>query len=89
MEVGVRISGQGNQSGTEHTFTENVSAGGARVTSSRPWKLNDRLTFATLGGSFKAAARVAYCKAVPAKGFVIGLEFMGPPTGQWVIAGAS
>ena len=88
MELGVRISGGNDQPGTEHTFTENVSAGGARVVTSRPWKLNDRLNFATLTGSFSAAARVAYCHAVPAKGFAIGLEFLGAPQGQWVVSPA-
>ena len=43
MEVGVHISGHSAHPGTETTFTENVSARGARVVSTRKWKINDRL----------------------------------------------
>ena len=86
MEVGVQISGHPALPGTESTFTENVSARGARVLSTRRWKTGDRLTIATLTGSFRAMARVAYCQLVPESGFAVGVEFV-EPTGQWVIAG--
>ena len=85
MEVGVQISGHPALPGTESTFTENVSARGARVLSTRRWKTGDRLTIATLTGSFRAMARVAYCQLVPESGFAVGVEFV-EPTGQWVIA---
>jgi PilZ domain len=86
MEVGVHISGHPVLPGTESTFTENVSSRGARVLSTRRWKPGDRLTIATLTGSFRAMARVAYCQLVPEAGFAVGLEFL-ELTGQWVIAG--
>jgi hypothetical protein len=85
MEVGVRIIGHPEMPGTETTFTENVSPRGARVLSVRRWKQNDRLTIATLTGSFRALARVAYCQLVPQEGFAVGLEFL-EPNGRWVIA---
>lgn len=85
MEVGVHISGHAGLPGTETTFTENVSPKGARVLSVRRWKQNDRLTIATLTGSFRALARVAYCQLVPEEGFAVGLEFL-EPDGKWVIA---
>jgi PilZ domain len=88
MEVGVRISGHLSAPGTESTFTENVSSHGARVISTRHWKINDHLTIATLTGSFQALARVAYCRTTPEIGFVVGVEFLRP-TGEWVIRGAS
>jgi len=69
----------------ETTFTENVSPRGARVLSVRRWKQNDRLTIATLTGSFRAIARVAYCQLVPEEGFAVGLEFI-EPSGKWVVA---
>jgi hypothetical protein len=53
--------------------------------SARRWKQNDRLTIATLTGSFRALARVAYCQLVPEEGFAVGLEFI-EPNGKWVIA---
>src|SRR6202167_6289070 len=85
MEVGVHITGHGAQPGTESTFTENVSSRGARVLSTRRWKTGDQLTIATLTGSFRAMARVAYCQLVPKAGFAVGLEFL-EPSGQWVVA---
>ncbi|MFY9804728.1 MAG: hypothetical protein WA211_12250 [Candidatus Acidiferrales bacterium] len=85
MEVGVQISGHPALPGTESTFTENVSPRGARVLSVRRWKPGDRLTIATLTGSFRAIARVAYCQLVPESGFAVGLEFV-EPKGNWVVA---
>jgi PilZ domain len=84
MEVGVRISGHRLLPGAETTFTENVSPRGARVFTNRHWKTNERLTIATLTGSFRALARVAYCHTVPDNGFAVGLEFLDP-VGNWVM----
>jgi hypothetical protein len=88
MEVGVQITGHAALPGTETTFTENVSARGARVVSMRRWKLNERLTIATLTGSFRSIARVAYCELMPQTGFAVGLEFV-ETSGRWVVADSS
>jgi hypothetical protein len=88
MEVGVQISGHNLLPGAETTFTQNVSPRGARVFSTRHWKKNDRLTIATLTGSFRALARVAYCQTVPDNGFAVGLEFLDP-SGNWVMTDVS
>jgi hypothetical protein len=85
MEVGVQISGHHLLPGTETTFTENVSSRGARVLSSRRWKTNERLTIATLTGTFRSVARVAYCQPVPESGFAVGLEFLDS-SGNWVLS---
>lgn len=85
MEVGVHITGHPALPGTETTFTENVSPRGARVLSTRRWRINDRLTITTLTGSFRSIARVAYCEMVPETGFAVGLEFV-EPCGNWVVA---
>jgi hypothetical protein len=84
MEVGVQITGHHSLPGTETTFTENVSSRGARVRSSRRWKPNEQLTIATLTGSFRSVARVAYCQVIPESGFAVGLEFLDP-RGSWVV----
>jgi hypothetical protein len=84
MEVGVHISGHGALPGTETTFTENVSSRGARVLSTRRWKINDQMTVQTLAGGFQCVARVAYCHNVPQAGFAVGLEFV-EPSGGWVV----
>jgi len=88
MEVGVHISGHAKLPGTETTFTQNVSSRGARVLSSRRWKINEQLTISTMAGSFRATARVAYCQSVPGMGFAVGLEFPEPLT-NWFVVGRS
>lgn len=84
MEVGVHISGHDALPGTETTFTENVSSRGARVLSTRRWKINERMMVTTLAGSFQTIARVAYCHTVPQAGYAVGLEFV-EPGGGWVV----
>jgi len=87
MEVGVHISGHHAQPGTEITFTENVSSRGARVLTTRRWKINDRIVVTTLAGSFHSTARVAYCHKVPHAGFAVGVEFV-ETSGGWVVGPA-
>jgi hypothetical protein len=84
MEVGVRISGHVDLPGIETTFTENVSSRGARIMTSRRWRPDDRLTIATLTGSFHSVARVAYCESVPSAGYAVGVEFL-EADGAWVV----
>jgi len=84
MEVGVHISGHGALPGTETTFTENISSRGARVLSTRRWKINDRMMVTAFAGSFQSVARVAYCHTVPQAGFAVGLEFV-EPSGGWIV----
>lgn len=63
-------------------LTENVSAHGARVVSSNPWKLNDRLNLWSLPGDFRARARVVYCEPLGRSSFAIGLQLLAS-TGEW------
>lgn len=88
MEVEVQIYGHTILPGTESTFTENVSARGARVLSTRRWKTNEQLVISTTAGSFRSVARVAYCQPVPRAGYAVGLEFL-EPSGSWVVDGAT
>ena len=66
----------------ERLLTENVSAHGARVVSSNPWKLNDRLNLWSLPGDFRARARVVYCEPLGRNSFAIGLQLLAS-TGEW------
>jgi len=84
MEIPVVLDGHRQVPGTESTFTENVSARGARVVSVRRWEKNERLTLASRTGEFRSSARVAYCQALQGDGFVIGVEFL-EPKGRWVV----
>jgi len=87
MEVAVLVSGHKVTPGIESTFTENVSARGARVVSVRRWDINDRLTLVSRAGDFRSTARVAYCQSLRETGYAVGVEFL-EPDGQWVIQSA-
>ena len=84
MEIPVLIDGHRDVPGRESTFTENVSARGARVISARHWEQGDSLKFASRTGEFRSSARVAYCQSLQGDGFAIGVEFLNPK-GRWVV----
>jgi hypothetical protein len=84
MEIPVVPDGHRQMPGVESTFTENVSARGARVVSTRRWEHGERLTFASRTGEFRSSARVAYCQPLQGDGFAIGVEFL-EPKGRWVV----
>lgn len=84
MEIPVVLDGHRHSPGTETTFTENVSAKGARVTSVRRWDKGESLTFASRTGEFRSSARVAYCQSLHGDGYAIGVEFL-EPIGRWVV----
>jgi hypothetical protein len=84
MEIPVVLDGHRRTPGTESTFTENVSARGARVVSSRRWEKGEALTFGLRTGEFRSLARVAYCQPLHGDGYAVGVEFLDP-TGRWVV----
>jgi hypothetical protein len=84
MEIPVLIDGHREAPGSEATFTENVSAHGARVVSVRRWEQGEPLVFASRTGEFRSPARVAYCQPLQGSGFAIGVEFL-EPKGRWVV----
>ena len=84
MEIPVLLDGHRQTPGTESTFTENVSARGARVVSTRRWESGERLTFASRTGEFRSSARVAYCQPLHGDGYAVGVEFL-ETKGRWVV----
>ena len=84
MEIPVFIDRHRLAPGSESTFTENVSARGARVVSTRRWEQHEKLIFASCTGDFRSSARVAYCQPLQGEGFAIGVEFL-QPQGRWVV----
>ena len=87
MEVGCYLEGNREVPGAEATFTENVSARGARVVSVRRWEQNDQLVFVSRNGEFRSSARVAYCQPLQGDGFAIGVEFL-EVKGRWIVQNA-
>jgi len=87
MEVPVVLDGHLHLPGAESTFTENVSASGARVLSIRQWDRNATVSFASRSGEFRSVARVAYCQSLRGSGYAIGVEFL-EPQGRWVVESA-
>jgi diaminopimelate epimerase len=88
MEIPVMLEGHRQMPGVESTFTENVSAKGARVMSMRRWEKGAPLTFASGTGEFRSAARVAYCQPLRGDGYAVGVEFL-EPVGRWVVESAN
>ena len=62
--------------------TENVSARGARVVTSRPWQPNDRLNLRSLLGDFRSRARVVYCQSLKNGSYALGLQLFAA-VGHW------
>jgi hypothetical protein len=84
MEIPVILNGHRTSPAAESTFTENVSARGARVVSARHWDKGEALTFVSRTGEFRSLARVAYCQPLRGNGYAIGVEFLDP-AGRWVV----
>ena len=84
MEIPVMLEGHRQLPGVETTFTENVSAKGARVISVRHWEKDARVTLASRSGEFRSSARVAYCQPIHGHGYAIGVEFL-EAKGRWVV----
>jgi len=88
MEIPVVLEGNRHLPGVESTFTENVSARGARVVSIRHWDKDAKLVLASRTGEFRSSARVAYCHPLRGDGYAVGLEFL-EPKGRWVVESAN
>jgi len=67
---------------THEGLTDNISTHGARVVSSDPLRLNERLNLWSLPGDFRARARVVYCEPLGHNSFAIGLQLLAT-TGDW------
>src|SRR5258707_14518548 len=83
MEIPVLIDGHRRAPGSESTFTENVSARGARVVSVRRWVQGEPLAFTSLTGEFRSEGRVAYCQPLQGDGFPLRIQILDP-TRRWV-----
>jgi len=63
----------------ELTYTDNVSAHGARVVSSRPWQIGEVAQVTSLKDETTISGKVAYCVMLPDNRYLIGLNFQDRP----------
>jgi len=59
----------------ELTYTENVSAHGAGVVSSRPWQIGEVAQVTSLKDEITISGKVTYCLMLPGNRYSIGLNF--------------
>jgi PilZ domain len=63
--------------GAELTYTDNVSAHGARVLSNRPWQIGEQVQVTSFKEKTPIRGKVAHCQKVGDKRYSIGLNFNG------------
>jgi hypothetical protein len=63
--------------GAERTCTDNVSAHGARVVSSRPWQPGELAQVTSLKDEITILGKVVYCQKLLDDRYLIGLDFHG------------
>jgi hypothetical protein len=84
VHVTVDLSGLDIHTVAQQGITENVSARGARVVTSKPWQPNDHVKVRSLLGSLRSRARVVYCQPLGKDSFAIGLELF-VSVGEWTM----
>jgi hypothetical protein len=83
IKVGVDLCSLDVRTPAQSGLTDNVSAHGARVLTTRPLRFNERLNVRSMVGSYRSRARVVYCVPVEDGLFAIGLQFYAS-AGDWV-----
>jgi hypothetical protein len=63
-----------NRERRERTYTDNISAHGARVRSTYVWKLGDRAEITPLSGEPPVSGEVVYCQKLDNDRFFVGLK---------------
>jgi hypothetical protein len=63
--------------GAEVTYTDNISAHGARVVSRRSWQAGDLAQLTSLKDESTIRGRVVYCTKLPDDRYFVGLSFQG------------
>jgi len=77
IAIGVRLTHAQNPlaSEAELTYTDNVSAHGARLACSRPWQIGEVAQVTSLKDEITISGEVAYCLMLPDNRYFIGLNF--------------
>ncbi len=64
--------------GEEKTYTDNISAHGARIFSKQAWQLDDVVRITPLNRDV-ACGKVVYCQRMPDNRYSIGVKIQGLP----------
>jgi hypothetical protein len=65
--------------GEERTYTDNISAHGARIFSRRPWQLGDKVSVTPVNEESTACGKVVYCHRLADDRYDIGVAFQDRP----------
>ncbi len=75
MAIVVHLTNSHAQAEPEVTYTDNVSAHGARVVSRRSWQAGDSAQVTSLKDQTTLFGKVVYCQKLPDNRYCIGLNF--------------
>jgi hypothetical protein len=77
MAIVVRLMRAQDQplDGVEVTYTDNVSAHGARLVSCHPWQTGEVAQVTSLKDEITICGKVVYCQRLPDDRYCIGLNF--------------
>ena len=73
-----------NSDREERTYTDNISARGARVFSRYPWQIGDKVMVTPMREK-TAPANVVYCQKLPDDRYGVGVKFQNQPVTWSVI----
>ncbi len=84
--VAVRLSRawQASPAEEEKTYTDNLSAEGARVFSKHSWRAGERVQVTSVKEASSILGEVIYCERLASDRFFIGLKFLERPA-KWSI----
>ena len=85
MTLAVNISNQQQSAGVETTFTENVSAHGARILSTRHWRPGRPAVICIAARGFSCERAGVYCRPQRNHEFAVGIEFL-EPVARWLLS---
>ena len=79
VAIVVRLAREQGQhaNGDELTYTDNVSAHGARVVSRHAWESGEVVTVTSLKDEIAIRAKVVYCHQATGDRYYVGLNFQG------------
>lgn len=82
--VRLALAERAGTDGEERTYTDNISAHGARVFSRRPWQLGDKVRVTPVNEESTVRGKVVYCHRLADDRYGIGVQFRDRPV-MWSV----